>query len=58
MSRQAKWQQKVAQQGRCRKCGSPRGETGTKNQCRKCADKQNIYALNAYYRRKTAKEKP
>lgn len=40
-SRQQLWQARRVATGNCRTCGQLRGEDGTKNHCRKCADAHN-----------------
>jgi hypothetical protein len=37
------WQ--TLKDGKCRRCGKPRGRNGTKNHCRPCATLANAYAL-------------
>lgn len=45
-SRQSTWKMwtvKVMAEGRCKNCGKPIGEDGTKRKCRPCANKWNDY---------------
>jgi hypothetical protein len=52
VSRQRRWQQRVRAEGRCTECGQPRGDDGTNQHCRPCANKKNIDVRNRRIRNK------